>query len=228
MIVRHLALLVLLVAPLAAAPLPEPFRKALAGFVGEVPGGWAYTLTTTREADVSVERFDPAKPNGAQWTLLKRNGRPPTGDEVRQYQSFKTAHVPGTVRANFARGDLDLSTVALVQDDPQRPVYRCRFREDLEDALLNHLEVLFTLDVSGGYFARYELRLTEPYSPVLSVKITALSVTVDFSAPSDDHPALPAASRSVFRGRVLFFKSTGEDLAITYSDFARSGANARR
>jgi len=224
---RFLFLLLALAGSLPAAPLPEPFRRALAGFVGEVPSGWAYTLTTTRDADVTVERFDPGRP-GAQWTLLQRNGRTPTADEVRQYQSFKTAHVPGTVRANFARGDLDLSSVTLFRDDPARPVYRCRFREDLDDSLLNRLELFLTLDVAAGYFSRYELKLTEPYTPVLSVKITALTVTADFQPPADGRPALPVSSRSVFQGRVLFFKSTAEDLTIAYSDFVRSGANARR
>lgn len=221
---RYLLLLALACLPsLRAAPLPDYFNRALRAFGGDTPAGWAYTLTTTRGAETTVERYDPGRPPAERWTLLQRDGRAPTADESHRYRSYKTAHSPVTPRPTFARGDIDLGSVRLEREDAETAVFHGRFREDLDDPLLANLELRLTVAKASAHIARTELHLTTAYTPALSARILALSVIVTYTPPAPDRPALPASSESRFRGRVFFFKDVAEDLRITYSDYTATG-----
>ncbi len=63
-------------------------------------GCWAFTVTTTRRESgrtiVTVEQFDPFQPEARIWTLVSRDGRPPTESEQSDYrrqrvESWKTS-----------------------------------------------------------------------------------------------------------------------------------------
>lgn len=211
----------LLAVAATAAELPSYFAAALARFTSDAPRGWAYTLTTTREGDTSVERYDPSRPKGGEWTLLERNGRAATADEIERYLRYKASSTPPTARATFEKGDLDRSTFELVSETATSAVFRGRFREDLKEPLLAHLLLELQIAKADPAVQSFTMRLTAPFTPALGVKMHELEVAMEFSPPSDDRPSLPRASRSRFRGRLFFFKSIEEDLRIVYSDFTR-------
>lgn len=210
-----------LVLGVRAAELPAPFRAALGGLNADVPRGWAYTATTTRNGETSVERHDPARPPGERWTLVSRNGRAPTPEEAGRYRSYRVTTSTSTLRATFERGDIDPATAELVSEDAARAVYRCRFRRDVDDALLNRLELTLTFRKQPAAVEKFTLRLTEPFSPVLGMRMQDLKVEMTLSAATAGTPALPRESWSHFRGRVLLFKSIDEEVRVIYSDFSR-------
>jgi hypothetical protein len=204
-----------------AAELPAYFNEALAQFTSDAPRGWAYTLTTTRGSETSVERFDPSRPKGGAWMLLQRDGRAPTAEEIERYLRYKASSTPPTARATFEKGDLDHGTFMLLREDASTADFRGRFREDLKEPLLAHLVLELKLTKQPATVQAFTLRLAGPFSPAMGVKMTALEVAMEFSPPAEGRPALPRESRSRFRGRLFFFKSIEEDLRITYSDFVR-------
>ncbi|MBI2518368.1 MAG: hypothetical protein HYV95_15920 [Opitutae bacterium] len=206
----------------SAAGLPAPYRAVLAKLSADVPRGWAYTTTTTRNGDTSVERFDPARPHEEQWTLLARNGQPPTATEAARYRSYRVTTSTSTLRATFERGDIDPATAELVSEDDARAVYRCKFRQDVDDAMLNHLELTLVFRKEPAAVEKFTLYLTEPFSPVLGMKMQSLTVETTLSAATTESPALPRESLSRFHGRVLFFKSVDEEVRVAYSDFRRA------
>jgi len=220
---RPLRFLLLLLAPVCAfaAELPAYFEQALTRFTSDAPRGWAYTLTTTREGDTSVERFDPSRPKGGEWTLLERNGRAATADEIERYLRYKTSSTPPTARATFEKGDLDRSSFTLLRDDAETAEFRGRFREDLKEPLLAHVVLDLKISKSSPAVQSFTLRLAGPFSPALGVKMTELEVAMEFSPPVDGRPSLPRAAKSRFRGRLFFVKSIEEDVQIAYSDFVR-------
>lgn len=203
-----------------AAELPAYVEQALTRFTSDAPRGWAYTLTTTREGETSVERYDPSHPKGGDWTLLQRDGRAPTADEIERYLRYKASSTPPTARATFEKGDLDRSSFVLLHEDADAAEFRGRFREDLKEPLLAHLLLDLKVSKHSPAVQSFTLRLAGPFSPTLGVKMTELEVTMEFSPPTEGRPSLPRASRSRFRGRLFFVKSIEEDVQIAYSDFA--------
>ena len=197
---------------------PAYLRTALEKFSTGVPAGWAYTLTTTRNERAITERFDPARPPGAQWTLLETEGRIPTAAEIAQYARARAA-APGGMQANFERADIEPGSLVLVQEDEEHAEFTGGFREASTgpDKMLGHLALRLRVAKRVPHIAGYTLELKEPYSPVLSVKMNTLRVEARFSPPTDTRPSLPLEMTSRFTGRI-FFISTGEDLRLTYRD----------
>lgn len=218
MFCRFLLIGLLSVLTLNAAELPAYLKEALAGFATEVPPDYAYTLTTRRGSEISVERFDPSRPQDRQWTLLERNHRPATTEENARYSSYRITTAPN-VRATFLRGDIDLATLSLTSESASHAEYRGRFRKDLADPMLHRLEIFLTVAKQPAAIERFVLRLTEPFSPVLTVKMLELRVETVLRAPAGQGPALPQHTTSRFRGRVLLFKSIEEDVQTDYADF---------
>lgn len=213
----------LALAPLAAtAAIPDYLREAVGRFNPEAPKGWAYTLTTTRSNETSSERFDPAKPKGGEWTLLALNGREPTAQERESYVRYKKSNAPATARATFERGDLALESAEIVRDEAERAVFRVRFREDAGQPLLAHVVLELTVRKSPAAVEQSVLRLFEPFSPALGVRMNELVVTTTHQAPEAERPSLPREVTSRFRGRMFFLVGIEEDLRVAYSDFARA------
>jgi hypothetical protein len=203
---------------IARAAQPAYLRSALAVFSTGMPAGWAYTLTTTRNERTITERFDPARPSGAQWTLLETEGRAPTAAEIEKYARARGA-APGGMQANFEKADIEPGSLVLVQEDEDHAEFAGGFREASTgpDKMLGHLSLRLRVAKRVPHITGYTLELKEPYSPVLGVKMNTLRVEARFSQPTGERPSLPVEMTSRFTGRI-FFIPTGETLLLNYRD----------
>ena len=219
-----LALAALLATGSGRAAVPGYVHEALAKFSTEVPAGWAYTVTTVRNDELRITaRFDPSKPAAGRWTLLEINGRPPTAPEAAQYARAATNGNASTPQAIFQNADIDPASIELVSENTDRGEFRCGFRAAAAgaDKMLRHLSLRLTVSKHQSHVEKFALELTAPYSPIFGVKMRELLVQMSFTAPGADRPSLPAIHTSHFLGRI-FFIGTEENLALTYTDFARA------
>lgn len=208
----------------AGAAPPDYLREALGKFSAELPAHWAYTTTTVRKEVSTAERYDPAKPPGAQWTLLLYNGQAPAAPELAKYGKLRAANPQPANSASFSRADIEPGSLQLVSEDPERAVFLAAFREESAgaDKMLRHLQLRLTVNKQQPHVEKFLLALREPYSPILGVKMSELQVEMTFTPPAPGRPSLPASSTSHFRGRI-FFIGTEEDLRVSYSDFTPAG-----
>ena len=207
----------------AVAEMPGYLRTALANFMPGIPPGWACTITTTRNDDILVERFDAAKAAGTQWTLLQCHGRAPTSEETEKYRQSRPPGTSVGPQSNFQRADIEPGSLALVSEDDERAEFRGGFRQESTgaDKMLGHLVLHLTVRKRSPHIVKYTLRLESPYSPVLGVKMDELQVAATFAAPDAEHPSLPVEHTSRFKGRILFIPSE-ENLRVTFSDYVRT------
>lgn len=218
-----LVLGVLLAVTSTAAAVPDYVREALGKFNPEVPAGWAYTLTTVRNADArTTARFDPAKPPADQWALLELNGRAPTAKESSQYARARGGGNSSAQQGTFQKGDIDPASITLISEDTARGEFRCDFRAEATgaDKMLGHLQLRLTVNKHQPHVEKFALQLKEPYSPVLGVKMRELLVQMSFTPPAANRPSLPAVNSSHFLGRI-FFIGMEENLTLTYTDLVR-------
>ena len=218
MLLRLFFIVLFTVLTARATDQPPYLQEALTRFNPAIPPDWAYTLTTQRGDESSVERFDPSRPTEQQWTLLQRNHRPATAEENSRYDSYRISTSP-SARASFVRDDIDLQSLRLVREDETRAEYHASFRDDLKDPMLHRLELQLTVSKSRAAIEQFVLLLTAPYSPVLTVSMLELRVETTLSPPEEARPALPLRIISRFRGRVFLFKSIEEDVQTAFSDY---------
>jgi hypothetical protein len=212
-----------LLAATGLAQMPDYLRTALNRFSPTVPAGWAYTLSTTRNGQVLVERFDPARPPGGQWSLLQCFGRTPTTDELEKYAKSRPTADSGGPQSNFQKADIEPGSLQAVSEDGDQAEFLGGFRSEASgaDKMLAHLNLRLIVSKQGAYVKKCVLELKEPYWPVLGVKMNQLRVETRFSAPTPGQPSLPEAQESHFSGRILLV-SNEEKLQLVFSDFRQA------
>lgn len=204
----------------ASGAQPEYLHTALTNFSPEIPAKWAYTLTTERDGKQLVERFNPAKPPAEQWTLLRMEGHAATAEETEKYFKYKASQAPGAMQATFHKDDIEPGTLKLTHEDAAHAEYTSSFREQAANAdkMLSHLQLVLSINKQSAFVENFRLTLNGPYSPVLTVKMNELVVTMDFSPPESSRPSLPSRSSSHFKGRI-FLVPFEENISYQYSDF---------
>lgn len=207
----------------ACAALPGYLRTALDSFNPGMPAGWACTLTTTRNKDTLVERFDPSRPPGGQWTLRQCHDRAPTAEEKEKYLQSRPPGSTVGPQAVFQKADIEPGSLTLEREDDERAVFKGAFRSESTgaDKMLGHLVLHLIANKRQPHIEKYTLTLETPYSPVLGVKMNELQVEADFLPPGTDRPSLPAKQTSRFTGRILLIP-TEEALQVIFSDFAKA------
>lgn len=207
-------------ARLGRADVPAELAAALQQFRSDVPRGWSFTQTTSAEGKSTVERSDATRPEFERWTLLQKDGRPPTPDETRAYAVGRSRRSRGGTAPKLAE-QLDLSEIERVADDNQRAMFRCRLKPaENGDQTATYLRAIVVVHKPTHTIESIELRSTGPFSPTFGVKITELSTLMTYSLPSAEIPSLPQKVATSVRGTAFWFKSLDAGLLVVFSDYA--------
>jgi len=200
-------------------PLPEDFAAALKSFRADGAKGWAFTQTTTGRKDSLVERFEPLKADGSRWALLKKDGKVPTEDELKDYREKQTRRTTGDTAPDVTK-QLDLESAERLSDDAERTVFRFKLKPGgKDDSSAAFMRATFSFHKATHTIDRVELGSTEPFSPMLTVKIEEARTTMHYTLPAGDRPSLLDKIDVKVRGRAMWLKSLDEDMTVQYSDY---------
>ncbi len=204
------------------AAIPAELAEALRKFRSDPPPGWSYTQTTVAEGRSTVERYDATRPAFARWSLLQKDGRLPTPEELQAYAEQRSRWS----RSGTAPGitdQLNPDSFELAEESDDRAVYHARLRPgDGGDRTAHYLRVTLVLHQPSQSIESVELASTGPFRPALGVRIESMRTVLRYQLPAADRPALPQSVTTSVRGRAFVFKSLDADMTVTYSDFARA------
>jgi hypothetical protein len=103
-------------------------------------------------------------------------------------------------------------------------VYRFHLKPaDKDDQSADFMRVTYTLHRPSGTIDRIELNSSEPFSPVMLVKIAEARTVMTYSRPEGDRPSLLKDVTVKIRGRAFWVKSLDQDMTVTYTDYAYAG-----
>ena len=206
-----------------SGPVPPDLASALKEFRAEGSRGWSFTQTTSSGEKSLVEHFDPLKPDYARWTLLKKDGKDPSPDDIKSYQEKFTRRSRGDTAPNV-KDQLNLSTCEVVSENAERGVYRFHLNPGgSEDKSAQFMVATFTLHRPTHTIEIVELASVEPFSPVFAVKVEEARTIMHYSLPEGDRPTLLQEITVRVRGRAMWLKSLDEDMRVSYSDYVYAG-----
>jgi len=206
-------------AQLRAGPIPPELQKALADFQAEGTKGWAFTQSTTSAEKTLMERYDPSKPEFSRWTLLQKNGRPPTDVESKEYRDMLTRQNRGQSAPNV-KDQIRPETCEPLGVENGRARYRFQLKSGGEDdKSAEHMVVTFSLHQASGTIERVELSNVRPFSPMFAVKIEEAQTVIRYTLPEENRPTLLQEIKVRIRGRAMFFKSLDQEMTVTYADY---------
>ena len=191
---------------------------------------YAFTQTTRSEATligktikaVSIEQFDPTKPEDARWTLVSVNGAPPSATQLRKYRkkAAKRRVVPGYHRlANYfgapatVSSEADGKTVFRFANLPKGSV-------SINETDLSHLASaeVSVAEADGGTFVE---QVNFTLKPRRTHVIDRYETTFHYRIGPGGKPILTATTSDLF-GSGLGLKATMHN-ATTYSDYRLVG-----
>lgn len=219
---RLLFILLTLARVTLGASAPPELAAALRTFRSDPPPGWSYLQTTAAEGKSLVERCDAAKPDFDRWSLVQKDGRAPTANELKDYaegrsRRSRTGTAPSIVE------QFDWPTLEKISDTPERLTYRCRLRPgESRDKTAPFLRATIVLHKSTATIESIELANAAPFSPTFAVKIAELKTTMSYSLPTAETPSLPQQVTTHVRGTAFFFKSLDADMIVTFSDYVNT------
>jgi hypothetical protein len=205
------------------ATVPEPLAAALANFRSDAPRGWSFTQTTRAEGKSTVERSNAARPEFDRWSLVQKDGRAPTVDELRDYADARSRR-SRTGTAPKLTDQFEWESLETVADNESHATYRCRLRPgEARDHTARFLRATIVLHKPTKTIEAVELTNVEPFSPTIGVKIVALKTVMTYSLPAGETPSLPQKVATHLRGTAFWFKVLDADMTVTFSDYERVG-----
>lgn len=217
---RFLLLLCALVLPVAAAA-PRELLAALEHFRSDPPRDWSYTQTTAAEGRTTVERCDAARPEFARWSLVEKDGRAPTPEQLREYGEGRSRRSRAGTAPDL-KEQLLLAAAEKVAETSERLTFRCPLRQgESRDNTALHLRATIVVHRATGAVESVELANTEPFRPTIGVRIEELKTRLTYSLPGDDRPGLPLQVATRVRGAAFWFKSLDADMTVSFSDYRR-------
>lgn len=213
----------LALASCAIAAVPAELAAALESFRADPPRGWSYTQTTTAEGKSTVERYDAAKPEFDRWSLVQKDGRTPTADELKTYGEMRSRRSRGGTAPKLTE-QLDLATCEVVTRTSERATYRFRVRPgEAGDKTAQHLRATLVLHLPTQTVESLELSNTAAFSPTPGVTIAEMKTAMRYRVPAGDTPARPEQIATRVRGRAFWLKSLDADMTVTYSGYEKAG-----
>lgn len=211
---------------LAGVELQPDFAEALKKFRAEGAKHWGFTQSTTARQGSLIEKFNPAQLEGKRWTLIQKDGHAPTAKESQEYFEKQSRRSSNETAPDVTK-QLNLGSAELVHEDDVHVAYRFHLNPgDKNDTTAPFMVATFQFHKPSKTIDRIELGNTEPFSPMLIVKIQEARTTIDYTLPTAERPSLLDHITMRVRGRAMVFKSLDEDMTITYSDYHYAGPAA--
>jgi hypothetical protein len=213
-------ILVLGAMTLQAETLPPELAATLKDFRADGPKGWGYTQTTAAGAESLEEHFDPAAPDFQRWTLVRKNGRAPTTDDLVAYNEGNPSRSAPFIAPRL-QDQLDPATAMPVGTEGENSTWRFRLQPGgLDDRTAAFMAVTLIFHQPTRTIEQVEIASTGPFSPVFGVRITETRTQMDYSLPTAERPSLLLRVTLHVRGRAFWFKSLDQDMTVTYSDYS--------
>lgn len=206
---------------IAKAQEPVLLRAAADRWLAE-RDHWAFTQFVREYQDNQVkeerwERYDPSRPDGQRWELLKVDRREPTPEEREQWNKRKNKkhrHPPKPIEDYF---DFDHARITGVQGDIVR--YELPLRKTINWLFpTEKVEIIIAVNRATRAIEEVRARISEPFKVALGFA-RILDVDLDVQVPPAE-AANPSTAQPDGTAYVVMTKM-GERAEYSWSDFKR-------
>jgi hypothetical protein len=209
------------------AGVPAPLAAALRSFGQDAPR-WAYTQRFVefdrkgREKGSWVARYDPSLHYDVQWTLLEKNGQPPSEAQQKKFRKERAKlEQKGRVRLGEA---LDVQRAVSVSDATgtgDELIYEVPLRS-IEGSMFppEKFQVFVKVGRQKQELRAIDLKLRERARVAVVLNVKAASARIEFATVRDD--AGPAIAKIDASGSAtVMFMPVGGRAEATRSEFKR-------
>lgn len=219
----RLVLLFIITAGFAHAAAPALLQAAVDNYAKDVER-WAYTQTIVskdRKGKVEEElvvRNDPSQPYEVQWTILKIDGKDPTGHQIEKYRREHDKRR----KSRRSLGELlDLEKASVIGETPTAITYEVPLiKNDNQRLPPEKFRVTARVNKERQAFEKVGVRLREAMRMALVLKLKSGEADLDFDVVDPQFGPPITSLRADGEGSILFVK-VGGNYSATRTDFKR-------
>lgn len=220
---RIFLLIFLFPVTLLRAEVPALLQAAVDNYAKDAER-WAYTQTIVskdRKGKVEEElvvRNDPSQPYEIQWTILKIDGREPTG---RQVEKYRKEHDKRRKSRRSLGELLDLEKASVIDETPVVVTYEVPLiKNDNQRLPPEKFRVTARVNKEHRSFENVGVRLREAMRMALVLKLKSGEADLNFDVVDPQFASAITSLRADGEGSILFVK-VGGNYSATRTDFKR-------
>jgi len=188
---------------------------------------WAFTQTTQTydragqpDGGVMVEKCDPSQPPESQWTLVLRDGKPPTERQQRTWRKKRDKETRR--REGKSLGQIiDFAQAKVAREEAAKVVYELPLQKDASKRWPAEKFVVFmTVDRASQTLEQVALRTRGSFRMVGVAKVEEIALDAELRPVDAAHPPQATRVRVSGSGKVLFVR-VGGSAEITLTDYRR-------
>lgn len=222
---------------LARAAVPPLLQDAI-GKLALDTDRWAYTQTTIQKDDKGkpkseiVMRFDPSKPYGEQYQVLKIDGKEPSDSQIKKHrrmgekrgERIEKAEMTGTPppAERKSLGELmDLERATVLDENDRAITYEVPLRKEGNTRFPpEKFTVTARVSKEQKAFETVSAKLRSPIREKLVVKVSAGEGQIDFKTVDPKHPPQLHQIKGTGSGSI-FFVPIGRSYEMRREDYKR-------
>jgi len=190
---------------------------------------WAYTETDIGSDGVYVGRFDPSRPEGQRWSLLRVNNRAPTRDETEAYLDEKAGD-NGWGGDDDGQSDTIVDMVEpdgleLLEETDDHYVFRfVPDEDDLEEGFAEFLDATLGIAKGGTPWLEYiDIHSDGMFSPQFGVRVRDFKMRMTFAPAIESGPIVPRSIEVRISIHAFLIINVDEHIVTSYTDYERVG-----
>jgi hypothetical protein len=214
---KNIFIVILLSNFIFAEEIPKIVQNCFDKMAADSVHSYAYRKTVSTPEETRIISFDPSLEKGDQWQLLSINGNPPNKKELKKFYKETSYQPDGDQQGNTMTSD-DMYDFSVVNETEEEIVFLCKI-ENENEKMQDKMACKIQICKADTTLKSLKMELTEPVSPVISVKLEEFSMEMDFFKMKETGASLIQQASTSVKGKAMLFKELNEQVTERYYDY---------
>jgi hypothetical protein len=201
------------------AETPAIIVQAFENMAADSIYDYSYTKTENDGETTKLIKFDATLNGDDCWTLISVNDRKPTKDELKDF--YKSVSYQGGNRRTMGVNSEKMYDLTKIFEDDTYIEYKFKMYgdDDKDEKMQQKMDNHIVINKADTNIAKITMTLTEPVSPMLSVKMEKMNIDILFTKMNDTGAYRIKQTTMEIAGKFAVFKKIDRTNVTKYFNY---------
>ncbi|MBN2282230.1 MAG: hypothetical protein JXQ65_16730 [Candidatus Marinimicrobia bacterium] len=200
------------------AQTPEIVTAAFEKVNADTVHQYRFKKSVRASDNTQILQYDPTQEGSDCWQLISVNDQPPDKNQLREFYKEMSKNGKDSNKS-LSFDTKDMKDFLLLQETSKIMEYAFAINGDEDDKMAENLKCSLCINKSDTTINRIAMLLTEPVSPMISVKIDEFRVEMVFDKIAETGSTLIKETQTRIKGKAMVFKEIDENVTEKYFDY---------
>lgn len=198
---------------------PGIVEKAMKNIQDGMDYSYSFKKVTKGKESSRVMTYNPTLDEEDQWELVSIDNRKPNRKELKKFYK-KMSRISDKDNKNSMEMSADeMYDFSICNEDDNQIVYQCRMNDEKNKKMMEKVLCELVINKQDSTMNIIRMNLTEPVSPMISVKLDEFDFEMKFQTMVETGANLIEQTRMKIKGKALIFKKIDENVTEKYYDY---------